>query len=167
MVLHGPTSCSIALKRVLLRGEQTDTLVHIPVCEPVPLNQFRQFLAKQDVVHTLEIAIIAPRFIAGVEGVGADTGLRGEQAAVGDELAQRVLPALITDSLAQDARRYLEALVLPGEVARFGWKNGMRQAAYIEDALAIVEQPSWITEGIFLVWTDPLLYHADYNASGI
>lgn len=32
----------------------------------------------------------------------------------------------------------------------------------LEDALATAEQPAWITEGIYLIWTDPLLYHADY-----
>lgn len=32
----------------------------------------------------------------------------------------------------------------------------------IEEGFAIAEQPGWVTEGIFLIWTDPLLYHADY-----
>ena len=30
-----------------------------------------------------------------------------------------------------------------------------------ENAIAIAEQPAWITEGIYLIWTEPLLYHAD------
>lgn len=29
------------------------------------------------------------------------------------------------------------------------------------DVLALAEQPDWITEGIYLIWTEPLLYHAD------
>jgi len=43
-----------------------------------------------------------------------------------------------------------------------GWKNGDRMAAYIDDAISIAEQPGWVTEGIYLIWTDPLLYQADY-----
>jgi len=31
-----------------------------------------------------------------------------------------------------------------------------------ESALAIAEQFRWITEGIYLIWTEPMLYHADY-----
>ncbi len=30
-----------------------------------------------------------------------------------------------------------------------------------ENAMATAEQPAWITEGIYLIWTEPLLYHAD------
>ena len=48
------------------------------------------------------------------------------------------------------------------ELDQLGRKNGMRDAAYIEDAFAIAEQPSWVTEGIFLIWTEPLLSQADY-----
>jgi Fe-S cluster assembly ATPase SufC len=29
------------------------------------------------------------------------------------------------------------------------------------DIIAIAEQSVWITEGIYLIWTEPLLYHAD------
>lgn len=29
------------------------------------------------------------------------------------------------------------------------------------DVIALAEQPDWITEGIYLIWTEPLLYHAD------
>lgn len=43
----------------------------------------------------------------------------------------------------------------------WGWKHGDQTAAYIDDAVAIAEQPRWVTEGIYLVWIDPLLYHAD------
>jgi adenylate kinase family enzyme len=32
----------------------------------------------------------------------------------------------------------------------------------LDDVLATAEQPAWITEGIYLIWTDPLLYQADY-----
>lgn len=48
------------------------------------------------------------------------------------------------------------------ELDRLGEKNGEDEAAYIEDAFAISTQPSWITDGVFLIWTEPLLYHADY-----
>jgi len=30
-----------------------------------------------------------------------------------------------------------------------------------ENVIAIAEQPTWVTEGIYLIWTEPLLYHAD------
>ena len=30
------------------------------------------------------------------------------------------------------------------------------------NALALVSQPAWITEGIYLISTEPMLYHADY-----
>lgn len=29
------------------------------------------------------------------------------------------------------------------------------------DALSIAEQSAWITEGIYLIWTEPMLYYAD------
>ncbi|GHO46817.1 hypothetical protein [Ktedonospora formicarum] len=48
------------------------------------------------------------------------------------------------------------------ELDTFGSKNGANDAAYIEDAFSIASQPSWVTEGIFLIWTEPLLYHANY-----
>jgi len=31
-----------------------------------------------------------------------------------------------------------------------------------ENALAIAEGPAWVTEGIYLIFTEPMLYHADY-----
>jgi len=34
--------------------------------------------------------------------------------------------------------------------------------AHIDEAIAIAGQPEWITEGIHIIWTDPLLYQADY-----
>ena len=42
-----------------------------------------------------------------------------------------------------------------------GHKNGMRDEAYVEDALAIAGQPGWVTEGCTLVWIDLLLQRAD------
>ncbi|HTK10063.1 MAG TPA: hypothetical protein VL485_23015 [Ktedonobacteraceae bacterium] len=30
-----------------------------------------------------------------------------------------------------------------------------------ESIITIAEQPAWITEGIYLFWTEPMLYHAD------
>jgi len=32
----------------------------------------------------------------------------------------------------------------------------------LENAIATAKQPAWITEGIYLIWTEPLLYRADY-----
>lgn len=43
-----------------------------------------------------------------------------------------------------------------------GRRHGERMAAYIDEAIAIAEQPGWVTEGIYLIWTEPLLYRADY-----
>jgi hypothetical protein len=34
--------------------------------------------------------------------------------------------------------------------------------ACVDETIAIAAQPAWITEGIYLIMTDPLLYHADY-----
>jgi len=34
--------------------------------------------------------------------------------------------------------------------------------ALVEGAIEIARQPGWVAEGIYLLWTDPLLYHADY-----
>ncbi len=31
-----------------------------------------------------------------------------------------------------------------------------------EHALTIAQQSTWITEGIYLIWTEPMLYYADY-----
>ncbi len=31
-----------------------------------------------------------------------------------------------------------------------------------ENAITIAEQPAWITEGIYLISTEPMLYYADY-----
>jgi GTPase SAR1 family protein len=48
------------------------------------------------------------------------------------------------------------------ELDKLGWKHGSNMAAYIEDAFAIAEQPGWVTEGSYLIWTEPLFYQADY-----
>jgi len=48
------------------------------------------------------------------------------------------------------------------ELDQLGRKNGMRDVAYVEDAFAMAVQPGWVTEGIYLIWTDPLLFQADY-----
>jgi hypothetical protein len=41
-------------------------------------------------------------------------------------------------------------------------RHGAQMAAYIDDAIALAEQPGWIAEGNFIIWTDPLFYRADY-----
>lgn len=43
-----------------------------------------------------------------------------------------------------------------------GQKNGVDPVAHVESALAIAQQPAWITEGIYLITSDPLLAAADY-----
>ena len=48
------------------------------------------------------------------------------------------------------------------DLDKIGWKHGSNLEAYVEDALAIAAQPDWIAEGNFIIWTDPLLYQADY-----
>jgi hypothetical protein len=48
------------------------------------------------------------------------------------------------------------------ELDKLGWKHGGNIAACIEEAFAIAEQPGWITEGSYLIWTEPLFYRADY-----
>jgi adenylate kinase family enzyme len=48
------------------------------------------------------------------------------------------------------------------DLDQWGWKHGTNGVAYIDDTFAIAEQPGWVTEGIYLVWVDPLLYKADY-----
>ncbi|GCE21226.1 hypothetical protein [Dictyobacter kobayashii] len=48
------------------------------------------------------------------------------------------------------------------DLDKIGWKHGMAPlAAYVEEALAIIEQPGWVTEGIYLFWTDALMHEAD------
>ncbi|WP_201387903.1 hypothetical protein [Ktedonobacter sp. SOSP1-52] len=45
------------------------------------------------------------------------------------------------------------------ELDQIGLKNGKVTE---DDAFAIAGQPGWITDGSYLIWTDPLLYQADY-----
>ncbi len=42
------------------------------------------------------------------------------------------------------------------------WKHGNRLDAYIDEAIALAGQPGWVSEGIYLVWVDPLLHQADH-----
>jgi hypothetical protein len=44
------------------------------------------------------------------------------------------------------------------ELDQIGLKNGKVTQ---DDAFAIAGQPGWITDGSYLIWTDPLLYQAD------
>lgn len=48
------------------------------------------------------------------------------------------------------------------ELDKISRKHEMRMAAYIEDAFSIAEQPEWVAEGSYIIWTDPLLYQSDY-----
>ena len=48
------------------------------------------------------------------------------------------------------------------DLDRIGWKHGADMAAHVNEAIAIAEQPKWITEGIHIIWTDVLLYQVDY-----
>ncbi|GHO89215.1 hypothetical protein [Dictyobacter formicarum] len=49
------------------------------------------------------------------------------------------------------------------DLDKLGWKHGMGPLAlYVEEALTIIEQPGWVTEGIYLFWTDPFMHEADY-----
>jgi hypothetical protein len=41
------------------------------------------------------------------------------------------------------------------------WKHASRQEGYVDEALTIAAQPAWVSEGIFLVWVDPLLEQAN------
>jgi adenylate kinase family enzyme len=44
------------------------------------------------------------------------------------------------------------------DLDKIGLENGRVTE---DDAFAIAGQPGWITEGCYLIWTDPLLYQAD------
>ena len=39
---------------------------------------------------------------------------------------------------------------------------GGKLSAYIETAFTLARKPGWVTENIGIIWTEPLLYHADY-----
>lgn len=45
------------------------------------------------------------------------------------------------------------------ELDQIGLKNGKVTE---DDAFAIAGQPGWVTDGSYLIWSDPLLYQADY-----
>ncbi|MGH2541805.1 MAG: hypothetical protein ACRDIB_03350, partial [Ardenticatenaceae bacterium] len=51
------------------------------------------------------------------------------------------------------------------DLDKIGYESGAGAKRSLEvrlfDVQAILEQPSWVTEGIFLWWTDPLLRAAD------
>ena len=60
------------------------------------------------------------------------------------------------------AHQLSSMLIVPHyDLDTFGRKYGDRMAAYVDEAFAIAAQPEWITEGIYLMWTDPLLHQAD------
>ena len=48
------------------------------------------------------------------------------------------------------------------DLDQIGWKYGVDMTAHVNEAIAIAEQQEWIAEGIHIIWTDPLLYQADY-----
>ena len=48
------------------------------------------------------------------------------------------------------------------DLDQIGWQHGTDMMAHVNEAIAIAEQPKWIAEGIHIIWTDPLLYQADY-----
>lgn len=43
-----------------------------------------------------------------------------------------------------------------------GWTHGDDIMAHIKEAAAIANQPTWIAEGVHIIWTEPLFHHADY-----
>lgn len=45
------------------------------------------------------------------------------------------------------------------ELDKIGLENGKVTE---DDAFAIARQPGWITDGSYLIWTEPLFYQADY-----
>lgn len=48
------------------------------------------------------------------------------------------------------------------DLDQLGRKHGPHAAPLVADAFVIAQQPSWVTEGIYLLFTDPLLEQADY-----
>ncbi len=48
------------------------------------------------------------------------------------------------------------------ELDQLGRKNGMQHELWLHDAFSIAKQAGWVTEGVGLIWIDPMLYHADY-----
>ncbi|QBD76047.1 hypothetical protein EPA93_08525 [Ktedonosporobacter rubrisoli] len=57
------------------------------------------------------------------------------------------------------ARQLSEHLHVPHhDLDKLGLEKGRVSE---EDAFAIAERPAWISEGVYLIWTEPLLYHAE------
>lgn len=48
------------------------------------------------------------------------------------------------------------------DLDQLGLKFGMQEQPYISEAFAIAAQDGWVSEGIYLLFTDPLLHAADY-----
>jgi hypothetical protein len=49
------------------------------------------------------------------------------------------------------------------DLDQWGLKYGTTSwTPYLDEAFTVTGQPGWVTEGIYLVWVDPLLYQADY-----
>lgn len=60
------------------------------------------------------------------------------------------------------AQRLSTTLLVPHyDLDTLGRKHGDRMAGYIDEAFEIAAQPGWVAEGIYLMWTDPLLHQAD------
>ena len=47
------------------------------------------------------------------------------------------------------------------DLDQLGHKYGTQPAPYVQEGFAIAQQPGWITEGIYVVYIDPLLEQAD------
>jgi len=48
------------------------------------------------------------------------------------------------------------------DLDQLGRKYGPQPRPYIEETMAVAQQPGWVTEGIYLLFVDFLLEHADY-----
>lgn len=61
------------------------------------------------------------------------------------------------------ARHVSSSLAVPHyDLDQLGRKYGPHAAPLVEDVVAIARQPGWVTEGIYLFFTEPLLQAADY-----
>lgn len=60
------------------------------------------------------------------------------------------------------AREIAAAINIPHyDLDVIGRQFGTDGAAHVENAIAISRQPAWITEGVYLLFIDPLLHEAD------
>lgn len=60
------------------------------------------------------------------------------------------------------ARKIAAAINIPHyDLDVIGRQFGTDGAAHVENAIAISRQPTWITEGVYLLFIDPLLHEAD------